>query len=77
MKSVFNESSVILRGGSHLTNSTLLRGLADEGFVLQGELCLASTTLAYPLYTNATEAKQLYRQVQNDLKLKLATNKTS
>jgi len=77
MKSVFNKNSVKL---TELDTEAckLITALQEEGFEFN---VIGSTTteceLNYPLYTNASEAKELYRQVQNELKLKLATNKTS
>lgn len=69
MKSVFTSNQLVLTNVSK-DEIGLTVELVKQGFNLLGGF--GTFTYNYPLYTNATEAKQIYRQVQNDLKLKLA-----
>lgn len=74
MKSVFNENSIKLTELDSLS-CKLITALQNEGFEFN---IYGSTTseceLEYPLYASKAEAKQIYRQIQKELKLKLATN---
>ena len=70
MKSVFKANSVRF---TNLDEDSLVivRGLISDGFsYVENPLdSLGGYSLEYPLYTNATEAKEIYRKVQKDLAL--------
>lgn len=77
MKSIFNESTLEVRQGISGNIWTLYQPLIKNGFSLDIGKGLGDEnrfTLNYPLYTSRDEAKTIYRQVQNELKLKLASN---